>query len=53
MRVQVTSGHIGQPSAGGGSSGKMGLAFQKAYLEGDERWKKLLVEADSEETNIN
>jgi hypothetical protein len=29
--------------AGGGMSGKYALAFQKVYLEGDERWKPLLA----------
>lgn len=53
MRVQVTSGHAGQPGAGGGNSGKYGLAFQKVYLEGDQRWRSLLVDADSEDTTIN
>jgi hypothetical protein len=52
MRVQVSAGHNGQPSAGGGVSGEVGLAFQKVFLDGDERWRPLLVGADSEETNI-
>lgn len=52
MRVEVSGGHNGQPSAGGGASGEYGLAFQKVFLEGDERWRPLLVAADSEETNI-
>jgi hypothetical protein len=52
MRVQVSGGHNGQPTAGGGNSGKYGLAFQKVFLEGDERWRPLLVAADSEDTNI-
>lgn len=52
MRVQIGSGHAGQPSSGGGDSGKYGLAFQKVFLEGDQRWRPLLVAADSEETNI-
>ncbi|MDB4971689.1 MAG: secreted hydrolase, alpha/beta family [Myxococcaceae bacterium] len=52
MRVQVTSGHAGQPTAGMGKSGAFGLAFQKVFLEGDERWRPLLVSADSEESNI-
>jgi dienelactone hydrolase len=30
--------------AGGGESGKYGLAFQKVYLEGDVRWKSLLLQ---------
>jgi hypothetical protein len=52
MRVTVMSGHAGQPTAGGGNSGKYGLAFQKVFLEGDERWRSLLVAVDSDETNI-
>jgi hypothetical protein len=42
MAVTVNSGHAGQPTSGGGASGKAGLAFQKVYLEGDERWKPIL-----------
>jgi hypothetical protein len=52
MRIEVNSGHAGQPSAGMGRSGQVGLAFQKVFLEGDLRWRPLLVAADSEETNI-
>jgi hypothetical protein len=52
MRVQITDAHAGQPSSGGGKSGQYGLAFQKVFLEGDQRWRPLLVAADSEETNI-
>ena len=52
MRIEITSGHAGQPSSGGGQSGKVALAFQKVFLEGDTRWRPLLVGADSEETNI-
>ncbi len=52
MIVQVTSGHVGQPSAGSGASGKYGLAFQKVFLEGDQRWRPLLVAADSEATTV-
>lgn len=52
MRVLITSGHAGQPSSGSGKSGEYGLAFQKVFLEGDLRWRPLLVAADSEETNI-
>jgi hypothetical protein len=52
MRVTVTSSHVGQPTADGGNSGKYGLAFQKVFLDGDERWRPLLVAAESEETNI-
>lgn len=52
MRIQVSSGHNGQPTAGGSISGAVGLAFQKVFLEGDERWRPLLVAAESVETNI-
>jgi dienelactone hydrolase len=52
MRVTVSAGHAGQPSAGGGDSGAAGLAFQKVYLDGDQRWKPLLLMVDSDETNI-
>jgi hypothetical protein len=34
---------FGPTDAGGGTSGKYALAFQKVYLEGDERWKPLLL----------
>jgi hypothetical protein len=52
MRIQIQSGHAGQPSSGGGESGRVGLAFQKVFLEGDTRWRPLLVGAKSEATNI-
>jgi hypothetical protein len=52
MRVDVTAGHSGQPTAGGGRAGEFGLAFQKVFLEGDERWRPLLVAADAAATNI-
>jgi hypothetical protein len=29
--------------AGGGMSGKYALAFQKTFLDGDERWKSFLL----------
>jgi dienelactone hydrolase len=34
---------FGPRDAGGGVSGSVALAFQKVFLEGDERWRKLLV----------
>jgi dienelactone hydrolase len=49
MAVTVSSGHAGQPSAGGGESGKAGLAFQKVFLEGDERWRPLLLMIDADD----
>lgn len=52
LRVTLQSGHVGQPSAGSNMSGAWGLAFQKVYLDGDERWKPLLLAGDSDATNI-
>jgi hypothetical protein len=34
---------FGPADAGGGESGQYALAFQKVYLEGDQRWKPLLL----------
>jgi pimeloyl-ACP methyl ester carboxylesterase len=33
---------FGPADAGGGTSGKYALAFQKVFLEGDQRWRPLL-----------
>jgi dienelactone hydrolase len=52
MRVTVSSGHSGQPTAGMGKSGEYAIAFQKVFLEGDERWRPFLVDAESNETTI-
>jgi hypothetical protein len=52
MRVTVNDGHVGQPSADRGASGRAGLAFQKVFLEGDERWRPLLTSIMANETNI-
>jgi hypothetical protein len=52
MRVTVMSGHDGQPSAANGQIGAYALAFQKLFLEGDERWRPLVVAAMSDETTI-
>jgi hypothetical protein len=52
MRIQINSGHAGQPTSGGSEAGRVGLAFQKVFLEGDTRWRSLLVAAKSEATNI-
>lgn len=52
MQVTVAAAHEGGPSAGGGDSGAAALAFQKVYLEGDERWKSLLLTVDYDATNI-
>jgi pimeloyl-ACP methyl ester carboxylesterase len=46
---------FGPTDTTGGMSGKYALAFQKAYLEGDERWKRLLLTPPSsgmQTTNI-
>jgi hypothetical protein len=37
----VRSGHAGQPTSGG--QGQYVLPFQKVFLEGDERWRPLLL----------
>lgn len=52
MRVTVSAGHAGQPSAGGDMSGQYGLAWQKLFLDGDERWRPLLAGAESDESNV-
>jgi hypothetical protein len=52
MLAFVSAGHVGQPSAGGGMSGAFALAFQKVYLEGDERWRPILLDIEYESTNI-
>jgi hypothetical protein len=47
---------FGPTDAGMGTSGEYALAFQKVFLEGDERWKPLLLmkPADgSQSTNIH
>jgi pimeloyl-ACP methyl ester carboxylesterase len=36
---------FGPTNAGGGMSGKYALAFQKVFLEGDERWRPFLLTA--------
>jgi hypothetical protein len=40
--VTVNAGHAGNPTAGGGNQGAYALAFQKVFLDGDERWLTLL-----------
>ena len=52
MLVMVSSGHSGQPTAGGGMSGAYGLAFQKVFLEGDERWRPILLAAENEQSTL-
>lgn len=52
MIVTVSSGHSGQPSAGSRKQGAWGLAFQKLYLDGDERWRSVLLAGDPDATNI-
>jgi hypothetical protein len=52
MRVTVSSEHNGEPSAASGATGAYALAFQKLFLEGDQRWRPLLVSAKSDETTI-
>jgi hypothetical protein len=38
-------GWFGPDDAGGGISGETALAFQKVFLEGDERWRPLLLQS--------
>jgi hypothetical protein len=52
MVVTVNSGHAGQPTAGGGKSGEAGLAFQKVFLEGDERWRPVLLMVDADPSTV-
>lgn len=54
MWVEVSGGHgaFGRPSAGGGRAGSYALAFQKVFLEGDERWRPILVSAMSDASTI-
>jgi hypothetical protein len=53
MIVTLNSIHYGQPDADGGKSGQYGLAFQKVFLEGDERWRPLLVAAPADDSTIH
>lgn len=41
---------FGPTAAGGGTSGKYALAFQKVFLEGDQRWKPHLLSAPTNGT---
>jgi dienelactone hydrolase len=44
---------FGPEDAGGGISGEAALAFQKVFLEGDDRWKPFLLQSrGSKTTNI-
>jgi hypothetical protein len=52
MLVFVASAHMGQPTVDSGKSGAWGIAFQKVFLEGDERWRKVLLSGDYQDTNI-
>ena len=52
MIITISSPHVGQPTAGGGMQGAWGLAFQKLFLDGDERWKPVLLSGMYDDTNI-
>jgi hypothetical protein len=52
MRVTVSSGHSGEPTVDSGLQGAWGLAFQKLFLDGDERWRSVLLAGDYDATNI-
>ena len=49
MMVTIAgTGHLewfGPGDAGGGTSGETALAFQKVFLEGDERWRPFLLQS--------
>lgn len=51
MLGYIASARAGQPASGGGAEAEYGLAFQKLFLEGDERWRSLLLSAGAQ-TNI-
>ena len=48
-----SAGHVGESSADKNMAGAWGLAFQKVFLEGDERWRPVLLGGDYDDTNIN
>jgi pimeloyl-ACP methyl ester carboxylesterase len=54
MMVSITGAThfnwFGPTDAGSGMSGKYALAFQKVFLEGDERWRSLLLQMPSSGT---
>jgi hypothetical protein len=52
MIVTISSTHVGQPSAGLGMQGAWGLAFQKLFLDGDERWRAVLLSGNYDDTTI-
>ena len=52
MIVVIASGPDGLPSADGGASGRYALAFMKLFLEGDERWRALLLAAPNDGTTL-
>ena len=50
------TGHLnwfGPRDAGAGTSGSYALAFQKVYLEGDQRWKRVLLQAPAIGTAVS
>jgi len=52
IRVTISSSHVGQPSAGSNMSGTWGIAFLKLFLDGDERWKPVLLSGKNDATTI-
>jgi pimeloyl-ACP methyl ester carboxylesterase len=49
----AATGHLawfGPAEAGGGVSGETALAFQKVFLEGDERWRPFLLQGRGAQT---
>jgi hypothetical protein len=52
MRVTLAGPHDARPSADDNRAGAYALAFQKVFLEGDPRWRPLLVAAEADESTI-
>jgi hypothetical protein len=55
MLAMVSGGHLSWfgPDAGWGAGGGLALAFAKVFLEGDLRWKSVLIsDSNVYETNI-
>jgi hypothetical protein len=44
---------FGPTDAGNGISGQTALAFEKVFLEGDERWKPLLLSSGGSSVTTN
>ncbi len=54
MWSRLSASHIGfgSPTIDGGKAGQYALAFQKVFLEGDTRWRSVLLGVPNQGTNI-